>query len=339
MATPGVGAAQPEPFPERQLTYWQTWMRQPQTVWLRKAIFQIHLWSGIGLGLYVLMISVTGSVLVYRNELYRAATPAPVMVTESGTRLTDDQLKETATRAYPGYTVLVISRPPDPKQAISIALKGSGGRKNRLFNPYTGADLGDTVPLGIWMVSKLLSLHDDLLGGMTGRKVNGVGAILLIFLAFTGMVVWWPGIRTWRRSLTIPKKAGWQRLIWGLHGVVGFWGLGVTLMFALSGIYLSSPDTFQDWADKIEPLTDANARSRIVDQVMYWLAYSHFGRINGIGIPCHRAGVCDMATKFTWAVAGLVPAFMFVTGALMWWNRVLRKKLRRGSRIKTMQLP
>ena len=53
------------------MTYWQRWIWQPQTAWLRKATFQLHLWSGIGIGLYVLMVSVTGSVLVYRNELYR----------------------------------------------------------------------------------------------------------------------------------------------------------------------------------------------------------------------------------------------------------------------------
>jgi uncharacterized iron-regulated membrane protein len=27
-----------------------------------------------------------------------------------------------------------------------------------------------------------------------------------------------------------------------------------------------------------------------------------------------------------WAVLGLAPAAMFVTGAMMWWNRVARKK-------------
>ena len=46
---------------------------------MRRALFQIHLWSGIAVGLYVLMISVTGSVVVYSNELYRAATPAPII--------------------------------------------------------------------------------------------------------------------------------------------------------------------------------------------------------------------------------------------------------------------
>src|SRR5947209_5797570 len=60
-----------------QLTPWQRWVRQPQKMWLRRALFQVHLWTGIGVGLYILMISVTGSVLVYQNELYTAATPEP----------------------------------------------------------------------------------------------------------------------------------------------------------------------------------------------------------------------------------------------------------------------
>ena len=29
-----------------------------------------------------------------------------------------------------------------------------------------------------------------------------------------------------------------------------------------------------------------------------------------------------------WVVLGLVPAMMFVTGMLMWWNRVVRQRLR-----------
>ena len=75
------------------MTYLQRWILRPQTTWLRKATFQLHLWSGIGIGLYVLLVSLTGSVLVYRNELYRAATRDPIIVTEMGSQLTDEQLK------------------------------------------------------------------------------------------------------------------------------------------------------------------------------------------------------------------------------------------------------
>jgi len=311
------------------MTYWQRWMRQPNTTWLRKATFQIHLWSGIGIGLYVLMVSLTVSIVVYLNVRYRAATREPVMVAESGPRLTDEQLKAAANRAYPEYTVFSIGRVRNPKEAVDIALRNRAGLKNRLFNPYTGADLGDSVPLGIRMVSKLLELHDDLLGGRTGRKINGIGAVLLVVVSLTGLVVWWPGIKTWRQGLTLRRNVGWQRFNWDLHKMMGFWTFGVILLFAVSGAYLSDPERFQDLADWIQPLTEANSRSRLVDQVIYWLAYLHFGRINGIGIPCKGPGVCDSATKLTWAVFGLAPAAMVVTGTIMWWNRVVRKKLKR----------
>src|SRR5205814_10179520 len=102
---------------------------------------------------------------------------------------------------------------------------------------------------------------------------------------------------------------------------------GFTVIFGLSGAYLGFPDRFQDLADRLEPLTDANFGSRISDQVIYWLAYLHFGRINGIGIPCSGPGLCDQMTKATWAIFGLAPAVLFVTGSIMWWNRVLSVRL------------
>ena len=311
------------------MKYWQRWIWQPQTAWLRRATFQLHMWSGIGIGLYVLLVSVTGSVLVYRNELLRAAIRDPIIVTASGPRLTDEQLTRAATRAYPGYAVTDVSQGRNPNQAVSVSLKRSTDLRVRLFDPYTGQDLGDSVPLGIWLVFKLMELHDDLLGGSTGRMINGVGALLVIVLGCTGFVVWWPGIKTWRRSLTVHRNVGWQRFTWDLHSMIGFWSFGFILLFAVSGAYLGNPQPFQDFADRLEPPTDANAGTRIVDQVIYWLPYLHFGRINGIGIPCSGPGLCDWTTKLIWAVFGLAPAGMFVTGVVMWWNRVVRKKLRK----------
>jgi uncharacterized iron-regulated membrane protein len=310
------------------MNYWQRWISQPQTTWLRRVTFQLHLWSGIGVGLYVLMVSVTGSILVYRNELYVAATRDPIIVAESGPLLTDDELNSAATRVHPGYTIDRITRARNPNEAVIISLDGSSGPKRRLFNPYTGEDLGDSEPLGMRLVSKLLELHDDLLAGETGRSVNGVAALLVIALASTGIVVWWPGIKTWRRSLIVRRNVGWRRFTWELHSMIGFWTLGFIVLFGLSGAYLGNPDPFQKLADIIEPPTDANAGIRTVDDVIYWLAYLHFGRINGIGIPCHGPGLCDQTTKLIWAVFGLAPAAMFITGFVMWWTRVVRRKFR-----------
>ena len=259
-------------------TAWQRWVRQPQKVWLRRAIFQVHLWSGIGLGLYVFFISVTGSVLIYRNELYVAATPDV---------------------ATPGVS---------PLQAQA------------------------NVPLGIWLVDTLIDLHDNLLSGSTGRAINGAGAIAVLLMCLTGAVIWWPGIARWRENLVLHRGVGWRRFTWQLHGVFGFWSVVFLIVLALSGMYLCFPDQFGALADWLQPPTNENAGTRFVDSALYWLAYLHFGRINGIGIPCHGPGLCDQATKAVWAFVGAIPAAMFVTGVIMWWNRVVRRWRRRAGR-------
>jgi uncharacterized iron-regulated membrane protein len=305
---------------------WQQWVRRPQQVWLRRTLFQVHLWSGIITGLYILMISVTGSILVYRNELYWAATPEPIVSKGSEPLLTDTQLAEAATRIYRGYSIVHIGRAIDPDQAVDIWLRRSDEVKKRLFDPRSGRDLGDSVPTGIRLVSELIDLHDNLLAGPTGRKMNGVGALALFVLSLTGLAIWWPGMKTWRRSLILPRVRTAERFIWHLHSMMGFWSIGFLLVFAASGAYLSIPQPLQDLADRLEPLTAANAGARIGDRVIYWLAILHFGRINGIGFPCGGPGFCDQATKAIWALFGIAPSAMFVTGAIMWWNRVLRRR-------------
>jgi uncharacterized iron-regulated membrane protein len=98
-------------------------VRQPQSLFLRKVLFQIHLWTGIGIGLYVLVICLTGSVLVYRNELYRTFSPQPTIVTGSGAVLTVEELARAARRAYPGYEISDVRVGETANHAIEITLK------------------------------------------------------------------------------------------------------------------------------------------------------------------------------------------------------------------------
>jgi uncharacterized iron-regulated membrane protein len=310
-----------------RLTAWQRWVRTPQKVWLRRALFQAHLWSGIGVGLYIFTVSVTGSVLVYWNELYRAVTPHPIVSKSLAPPLTAAQLTADALRLYPGYRVVQVRLPRNLDQAADISLQRGDRLKHRMFDPRNGDDLGDSVSKGMRVVAFVLDLHDNLLAGPTGRIVNGVGALAVLAVAVSGMAIWWPGSKTWRRSLTLHRGLGWKRLTWHLHNMIGFWSFGFVLVFGLSGIYLCFAEQIQEFADRLQPVTVATGRVPLVDQIIYWLAYLHFGRIGGIGIPCHGPGLCDQATKAIWALFGLAPAVMFVTGAMMWWNRVLRPKL------------
>jgi uncharacterized iron-regulated membrane protein len=108
-------------------------------------------------------------------------------------------------------------------------------------------------------------------------------------------------MKNWRRSMRIQRRARFARLNWDLHSAVGFWGLLFVLIWGVSGICLCFPGTL-DFV--------LSYRLRL------WINRLHFGRFNGV-------------TEALWTILGLAPGILAISGALMWWNRILSKKLRR----------
>jgi len=53
---------------------WQRWLEHPQNLWLHRLFFQIHYLVGTVIALYVVLMSVSGSIIVYRDELYPTRT-------------------------------------------------------------------------------------------------------------------------------------------------------------------------------------------------------------------------------------------------------------------------
>jgi uncharacterized iron-regulated membrane protein len=301
------------------MTLWQRWVRQPQRVWLRRALFQIHLWTGIGLGLYVVVLSVTGSALVYRTEIdtfFR--TPRPTFVRDAK-RVSPEEIRANAARLYPGWAITRVSdRISRRNPTIQVDLQRGDEIKERLFNPYTGEDLGDATTRGEWFMLWMVRLHDELLFDREGRYANGYLSAVFTLTVLTGLVVWWPGVNRWKRSLGVKFSSGWRRVNWDLHSALGFWLFLFALMWGVSGFYLGVPEPFTDLVDKF---SDPNAEygERTGDVVLMWLSRLHFGRWRD-----------NEPLRAVWALAGLVPAILFVTGVIMWWNRTLRPLLRRG---------
>jgi uncharacterized iron-regulated membrane protein len=273
------------------------------------------LWTGLAIGLYIVVLSLTGSVLVYRNELDRAfATRRPVYDADAK-RLTTDEMRAAAKKAYPGWQITRVGdRITRRNPTIEIWAERGGEKKERLFDPYTGADLGDSVTQGEYFVLWLARLHDELLFDRPGRWWNGMLSLVMTVLVATGLVVWWPGSGRWKRSLQIKRSSGWRRFNWDLHSALGFYLFLFMMMWGVSGFYLGVPEPFSNFVDSISD-PDAFLGERPGDVVLLWLTRLHFGRWRNMPV-----------LKAVWAVIGLVPALMFVTGVIMWWNRVIRRR-------------
>jgi uncharacterized iron-regulated membrane protein len=204
---------------------WQQWLEQPHKLRLHNAVFQIHFWIGAIAAMYLAFMSVTGSIIVFRNEL-------------------------------------------------------SG------WSPVE------------WIVK----LHSNLHAGSTGRFVNGIAAACLTVLCLTGIIVWWPGVKYWRRSLTVSRRSNFARVTWDLHGALGFWCFPFVLLWGLSGFYFAFPDLFAALLF-LDPS----------DKALLWLAELHFGRFGWFA-------------EAVWAIVGLAPAVLALTGTFICCRRVIFKK-------------
>ena len=295
-----------------QMTLWRQWLQQPQTLRVRRALFQVHVWTGLCIGIYVALIGISGSALVFRVELSRLFAPRPLVISASGERLNLEALKRTAERAYPDRTVGKIWEGKRQDHAVEISLARGENIIVHRFNPYTGADMGNAVPAALRLLKWLLDFHATLLFGEKGRVLNAGAGLLTMMLCLTGLVVWWPGNRKWRRSLTLQRTVNWKRFTWSVHSAVGFWMFSFLIMWAATGVYLGYQQPFMNLVDYFEPFDGKSLEMRTGDQALMWFGRAHFGRYYGVPM------------KVVWTVCGLAPAALLASGILMWWNRVIR---------------
>ncbi|HTF69049.1 MAG TPA: PepSY-associated TM helix domain-containing protein [Edaphobacter sp.] len=222
------------------------WKHTPQRSLLRRALFQIHLWVGIAVSIYAVVIGLTGSLLVFSTEIEGWLEPQVHFVVPEKSSVSLQDEWEWVKAKHPEHRVLSLGLPDAPDHAATFALapKGPLNRAkilNVYFNLYTGKVLGEQTtvegPLG-WV----RNLHYFLFAGETGLIVNGWMAFGLLLLCVTGVVIWWPGILRWKRSLVVSWRSNWKRMNWGLHSSVGFWCCAALLVVGFTGVYFAFPN-------------------------------------------------------------------------------------------------
>ena len=227
---------------------------RPQSVFARRALFQVHLWLGMLTGVYIFVVCVTGAALVFRIDMQRALHP-DLFTPGAGAPADPVAIMDSVTRAYPRERLSGIDAPTTGRPTY-LAYTTSGTRfRTLLLDPVTAEMLGELPEASF--VRTLQDLHFDLLAGRTGRMMNGLGAAVLALMCMTGVVIWWPGRSNWRRSMLVDWRRHWKRTTWDLHSAVGFWTVALVLMWAVTGLYFAFPSAFRSTVDRISPITKA----------------------------------------------------------------------------------
>ena len=216
-------------------------MVSPQAHPLRRWLFRLHLWCGLAVGLVLVAIGASGSALVFRPEIEDALyVPS---VTATGAAVPVEPILAAVRLRYPGRRVSRVQFPANALRAIEFVVSKVGARslkdaqQIRVFaSPYTGDILGSREQQASW-VFVVQDFHFSLLGGLTGLKVNGGVAAVLLLMSVTGLVAWWPGRARWRSGFRLSTGASWKRITWELHSIVGFFSSAALIVFAITGVY------------------------------------------------------------------------------------------------------
>lgn len=241
-----------------------------------KSFFRtLHRWLGLGTGLIMVFVCLTGSVLAFEQELERAWHPARYfMQPAAGPRLPLAQLAA-AVKAYkPQAKINSFKLYADPTRTVEISLsggekpgqnksagpsaarpqgresgksspgkdgkgRGEGGGPRIFVNPYTAAITGELNPRDNFFKT-VEQLHRGLVAGPVGKLVMGISATVFLFILATGLVLWWPTARkALKPRLTVKWGSGWKRLNHDFHISLGFYTSLFLFIIALTGVGMS----------------------------------------------------------------------------------------------------
>jgi uncharacterized iron-regulated membrane protein len=227
-------------------------LHQPRKLFLRRALFQIHLWAGLLLALYVVVIALSGAVLVFAAELNAALLPRAITHGVSAQLAGIPAAIKAGQAGCPRCTITQLTVPSPSMPVYQLQAKDEQGRAINLLLDPSAKHL---VRQGRTWVDWVHDLHYYLLLGTAyGMQINGVGGAILLLLTVTGAYIWWPGVKQWRRSLSISFANKWRRINYDTHNAIGIWTLALVFWWAFSGLYFGWYKQVQAAVNAISPL-------------------------------------------------------------------------------------
>lgn len=214
----------------------------------RRWVLAFHLWSGLLLGSWLVLLGLTGSALVFYVDLEQSLAPIPVQ--QQAVRAARPAEIEAALRLhFPRYDgPWRIELPMSPAAPIHARYYGAPERKGQHFAPFMASLDPATLALrearfwGDTPLTWIYNLHFTLLLGKGGATAVGVIGLLNVALLLAGIYLWWPSPQRWWSGLRILPRSGTVKRAYDLHCTGGVYGLLLLLALLLTGSALAFPD-------------------------------------------------------------------------------------------------
>ncbi|MGC3836271.1 PepSY-associated TM helix domain-containing protein [Moritella viscosa] len=200
-----------------------------------------HFYAGLFVIPFMLMLSLTGLVMLFDDEIEFSRYQSMLEVTPEASTLTISRQMENVLSAYPNamVTQFIPAKSTDLANRFSIKLE-SGQTLFVTVNPYNGEVLGTIDRSDSWY-ELANDIHGTLLLGDWGDYLIEIAASLGVILLVTGVYLWLPRDKASKAGfLKIRMTSGPRILMRDLHANIGGLLSFVLLFFFISGLAWAS---------------------------------------------------------------------------------------------------
>ena len=210
---------------------------------LRKILFWLHLIAGVLGGIVIFIMCVTGAALSFEKNIIEYSERDQRIVAVGEKRLSAQEMLERVIVHKPDAKPSSFLVSSDPASAVTVAL----GREGQVFvDPFTGAVTGS----GNSAVRSFFRFNTDLHrwiamsgdGRPIGKAITGATNLMFLFLAISGIYIWFPRNLTWaamKPNMWFRKTSTGRARDFNWHNTIGWWTSLVLIVLTLTAAVIS----------------------------------------------------------------------------------------------------
>lgn len=218
---------------------------------MRKKLFKWHSYMALIAILPLFIISITGSILVYKVEIDTWLNPHYMMVekTEPLQRVPLDDLIKNLKAEHPNYEVGSWEMFDTTRADTAYIIKRHTNEWYKIYiNQYTGTLLSPVLDFKEGLTDWLLDLHFRLLLDEVGLFLGAIISIFFVFLSLSGIILY---RQFWKKFFTLRFKQANRIFFSDVHKMIGIASSPVFLALGITGAYWNISETIHEVSEHV----------------------------------------------------------------------------------------
>jgi uncharacterized iron-regulated membrane protein len=221
---------------------------------MRRYWLAAHLYLGLLLGGFFVLLGLTGSLLVFYPEIDQALNSniAPKSQTANVVKVSPQAVLNQLRAQLPQRTLgWRIEMPLNASRPIMARYMKAEEKKGQHFAPLVVTLDPQTLAVtssrfwGDFIVTWLYDLHYNLLLDEAGKTFLAIVGLFLMLSVGSGLYLWWPRNGNFKSALAIRKNAHIKRRVYDWHKTAGLVGCVFLLVLCVTGVMLEKPLWFE----------------------------------------------------------------------------------------------